>query len=101
MKALALTLALCLLSRTALGACAETDTDCLLKRILEQSYELEAERQRSAHLQRSNDLLQEALKQEEARDNGPKFFLMGMAVGVVFVGLGATIAMKAIKEARD
>lgn len=98
-RAVTIALLVCLLSRTASAACAETDAECLIRQTLQLSNELEAERLRNSHLQRSNDLLQEALKQEEERcQSGPKVFIMGMVVGAVFVGLAATMAMKAVKS---
>lgn len=98
MKFVALALALCLLSRTASAACAETDAECLIRQTLQLSNELEAERLRNSHLQRSNDLLNEALKQEQDRSqNGPKLFILGMITGTIFVGLASTLALKAIK----
>lgn len=84
-----------LYANAAYGAvpCAADDSDCLLKLTLRQTYDLEA-------AQKENAILRQNLDEEIKRaDSGPKFFLLGMLAGVVFVGLSATLAMKAIHEA--
>lgn len=100
MKVIGLILALCLLSRTAaaVGPCNADDNECLLRLTLQQTNELEAERLRLGHCQRSNDLLQEALKQEQSRPDGGRVFILGMVTGVIFVGLIGTFALKAVKS---
>lgn len=93
MKALAFALAMLWSSRTFAAPCDETDNACLLKLTLQQTYALEA-------AQQENDILRKNLEEEIARaDKGPRYFLCGMLAGIVFVGLGATIALKAIHEA--
>ena len=81
-----------LYGNAAYGApCAENDNECLLKLTLQQTYDLEAARKENAVLRRNLD---EEIKRA---DNGPKFFLFGMVAGAGFLGIAATIALKAIK----
>jgi hypothetical protein len=93
MKVIAFTLATLLCARAAAGdvpRCDKTDAECLLRQSLQQTYDLEAARQ-------SNQLLQKNLDEEIRRaDSGPKFFVCGLVAGAVFVGLAATLALKAI-----
>jgi hypothetical protein len=87
---IAFALASLLATRALAAPCAETDNECLLKLTLQQTYDLEAARQ-------SNQLLQKNLDEEIRRaDSGPKFFVCGLVAGAVFVGLAATLALKAI-----
>ncbi len=99
-KITAIILATLLLARQVQAApCAETDNECLLRLTLQQTNELEAERLRLGHCQRSNELLNEALKQDtKHNDHTGRVFVLGMFTGIVFVGLGATIALKALRN---
>ena len=71
--------------------CDATDTDCLIRQSLTLKYRVDA-------LEKENNILRHNLDEEIRRaDSGPKFFIFGILTGAVFVGLGATIALKAIK----
>jgi hypothetical protein len=84
-------------ARGAVPPCAPDDAECLLRLSLQQTYDLEAERQKNTRLRIANEALNKALDEEQARtDNGGRVFAMGMVVGVVFVGLLTTIALKVI-----
>lgn len=94
----ALFLLFSLTANAASPPCNPDDNECLLRKVLEGVNELEAANLRLGHCQRSNDLLQEALKQEQNRPDGGRVFVMGMVTGVVFVGLISTIVLKAVKS---
>ncbi len=85
-------------ARAVSPPCDTSDSECLLRKLLESTYELEACNQKNTRLRISNEHLNKALDEEEARaDNGGRFFIFGMLTGVVFVGLLGTIALKAVK----
>lgn len=85
-------------ARAATPPCDTSDSECLLRKLLESTYELEACNQRNARLKISNEALNKALDEEESRsDHGGRVFVFGMLTGVVFVGLLSTIALKVVK----
>ena len=91
MKIVAFILAFLLATKALAAPCAADDNDCLLRLTLQQTYDLEASRQENA-------IMQKRLSQAESRaSDGGKIFAIGMIAGIVFVGLGATLAMKAMK----
>lgn len=84
MKVLAFALALLAIPRQASAACDKTDSECLLRLTLQQTYKLEAEQQR-------NEMLQQRLESaEQHSQSGAKYFIVGMVVGTIFFGLVQT-----------
>lgn len=71
--------------------CDAADTSCLIRQSLTLKYRVNS-------LEKENQILRRNLDEEIKRgDSGPKFFICGLLAGAVFVGLGATLAIKMIK----
>lgn len=91
LRAIAIALALCFLSRSAQAACAASDNDCLLRLVLQQTYALEASK-------RENEILQKRYEDAEAHaGSGSTYFLVGAIAGVVLFGLASVAAHQASK----
>ncbi len=74
--------------------CAEQDTECLLRQTLRLAYDLEAEKQKNAHLQSANDALRQgALAAEEHGLPPSVYFMGGLVTGAALVIL-TLIAVK-------
>lgn len=81
-------LSLILALAIATAPCDKTDNECLLNQLLQQTYDLEA-------TQAQNQMMQKQIEASSGRE--PKLFLCGMLVGIVFVSLATTFAMKISK----
>lgn len=86
MKIVALTLAMLLCSKNVIAAaCDKTDTGCLLRLTLQQTYALEVSQQ-------ENELLRDRLSEAEANtQSGSKYFIIGGVVFTAFFGLTFTL----------